>query len=110
LRGSGDALERFVEGRRVLEADVALRDRPGREMHVRVVESRQDAAAAEVDAVGRGEGSLVRADAAGDPVAGDGHGPRDGQSRVERPGGSIFEDHRRESCLPDGEEEPCSTT
>jgi len=35
---------------------------------------------------------------------------RDRQRGVQRPDGSIFEDHQRESCLADREEEPCSTT
>ena len=45
--------------------------RPAREVHVRVGEAGEHAAAAEVDDLGGRERGLVRADAAGDPVAGD---------------------------------------
>ena len=45
----GDPLERFLQRARSLEPNLPLRERPGGEVDVRVVESRQDAATAEVD-------------------------------------------------------------
>ncbi len=57
--------------RRVLELDLVLGQRPEQEVDVRVRESGQDAAAAEVDALRARQCRLVRADAARDPVSGD---------------------------------------
>ena len=62
-------------------------------MHVRVAEPGQDAAAAEVDPIGRGERRLVRSDPARDPLAGDRNRPRDGNRRVHRPDRPVLEDH-----------------
>src|SRR5205823_9831569 len=64
-----DACERLVERARVLEPHLVLGDRPGREVHVRVVEAGENASAAQVDPVGTGQRGLVRAYAAGDPAA-----------------------------------------
>ena len=75
---------------------MALRERPRREVHVRVAEAGENAAAAEVDTVRAGKRSLVRADAARDPVAGDRERPRDRQSRVHRPDDAVLEDHPRD--------------
>src|SRR5256885_11392459 len=52
-------------------SDLALGNRPGGEVHMRVGEPGEDAAAAEIDDLGRRERSLVRTDAAGDPFPGD---------------------------------------
>src|SRR5207244_8336220 len=82
-----------------------LDERPGREVDVRVAEPGQNAAAAEIDAVGRHERGLVRAHAAGDPVARDRQRAGDGQRRFEGADGAVFEDHGPESCLADREEE-----
>ena len=60
---------------------------------MRVGEAGEDAAAAEIDDLRRCERGLVRADAAGDPVAGDRERPRDGQRRVERADDAVLEDH-----------------
>ena len=76
-----DTLQRLVQRRRSLQPHLALCERPGREVDVRVVEARQDAAAAQVDAVGARERRLVRPDAARDPVAGDRERADDGQRR-----------------------------
>src|SRR5204863_8583095 len=46
-----DPLQRLVERARPLQADLSLRERPGWEMDVGVVEAGQEAAAAEVDHV-----------------------------------------------------------
>ena len=48
--GGGHALERLVQRVRALEAHLALSQRPGGEVHVRVVEAGQHAGAAEVHA------------------------------------------------------------
>ena len=81
-QGAAHAVERLLERLRSLEADLALRERPGRKVDVRVGEAGEDAPPAEVDDVRRGERSLVRADAAGDPIA------RDRESET-RPAGSA---------------------
>ena len=67
----GHARERVVQRLRALEPHLALRQRPAREVHVRVREARQDAPPAEVDPVRAGQRGLVRPDPAGDPVARD---------------------------------------
>ena len=82
-RRLGDTLQRLVERGGVLQPDLPLRERPGREVDVRVGEAGQDAAAAEVDALRARERRLVGADAARDAVA------RNGQRADEREPGSI---------------------
>jgi hypothetical protein len=67
----GNPGERLVERLGSFEPHLALRQRPRREVDVRVREARQDAAPAEVDALGARERRLVGADTARDPVAGD---------------------------------------
>jgi hypothetical protein len=62
-------------------------------VHVRVAESRDDAAAAEVDALRPGQRRLVRSDAAGDPLARDRQAPHDRQRRLERADDAVLEDH-----------------
>ena len=94
--GLADAGERLVERRAAVELHLALRERPGREVHVRVGESGQDAAAAEVDDVRARERRLVHAHAAGDVRAGDRQRPRSGERGIHRPDGAVLEDHRRE--------------
>jgi hypothetical protein len=64
---------------------------------VGVVEAGQDAAAAEVDDVGRGERRLVDADAARDPVAGDRERAPCRQGRVHRPDDAVLENHSGET-------------
>ena len=60
---------------------------------MRVVQPRDDDAAAEVDDVRRGERRLVDADAARDPPAGDRERPLRRDLRVERPDQAVLEDH-----------------
>jgi hypothetical protein len=62
---------------------------------VRVGEAGEDAAPAEVDALGARERRLVRPDAAGDPVAGDRKRAGDWQRRIHRPDDAVLEDHVR---------------
>ena len=88
-------LQRFVERRCSLQPDLALCERPGREVDVRVVQPRQDTAAAQVDPVGARERRLVGSDAARNPVAGDRERADDGQRRRHRPHDSVLEDHSR---------------
>ena len=83
-----------VEAPRAVERDLVLRDRPRREVDVRVVEARDDAAAAEVDGLGARERGLVRADPACDPVARDRERSSDGKRRLERADDPVLEDHR----------------
>ena len=93
LHGGRDARDRFVERARSLEPHLPLRERPLQEVHVRVGEAGDDAAAAEIHDLRRCERRLVSADAAGDPVAGDRERPRDGQRRVEGADDAVLEDH-----------------
>ena len=97
------ALDRLLQRPRPLEAHLVLRERPRDEVDVRVREAGKHAAAAEIDDLRRRKRRLVRADAAGDPVAGDRERPRDRQRRVERPDDAVLEDHA-------GRILPCSTT
>ena len=105
MRGEAlaDPLERLLERGRALEAHLSLGDRPAGEVDVRVGESRYDAPSAEVDDLRRGERGLVRADAAGNPVARDRQRPGERQRPIERPDRPVLEDHARECS-------PCSTT
>ena len=92
-----DALERLRERRHALEPHVALRERPGREVDVRVREPRDDAAPAEVDDVGRRQRGLVDADAAGDARSRDRERARDGQRLVHRAHDAVIQDHGADS-------------
>ena len=76
------ALQRVGTGDGPVEAEVALSERPRREVDVRVREPGDDAAAAEVDDVGRG-GRSRACRPARDPVAGD------GEARATGSAGSI---------------------
>ena len=88
--GASHPAERLVERRRALEPHLSQRERPAREMDVRVREAGQYAAAAEVDDVGARQRRLVRADAAGDPLAGDRQGALDGHARVHRANDAVL--------------------
>ena len=88
--GASHAVERLVERRHALEAHLSQRERPAREVDVRVREAGQDAAAAEVDDVGARQGRLVRADAARHPLAGDGQRALDGHARVHRANDAVL--------------------
>ena len=91
-----DAAERLGEGRDAVELDVAAGERPRREVDVRVGERGQDAAAAKIDVVGRGEGVLVRPHASDDAIAGDRQGAGRRERPVHRPYDAVREDHVRE--------------
>ena len=90
----GDARERIVERRGAFEPDLTLRERPGGEVDVRVRESREDAAPAQVDPVRARERGLVGADPAGDALAGDREGGRFRERRVEGADDAVLEDHK----------------
>ena len=77
-----NALERVREARRTVELHLPLRERPGREVDVRVGEAREDAASAEIDDVGARKGGLVRADATRDVRAGDRERARRRERRI----------------------------
>src|SRR5947207_12131305 len=62
-------------------------------MDMRVVEAGEDAAAAQIDDVGRRKCRLVHADAAGDPLAGERERTRNRHRRLERADDAVFEDH-----------------
>jgi hypothetical protein len=62
-------------------------------MDVRVVESRDDDSAAEVDCLRRGEGRLVDADAARDPVARNRERALGCHLLIKRANEPVFEDH-----------------
>jgi hypothetical protein len=95
LRGRGDPLERLVERRGVLEPDLALRERPGREVDVRVVEAGEDTAAPEIHPIGAREGGLVRSDTTCDPLACDRQRTGNGECRLHRPDDPVLENHPR---------------
>src|SRR5262249_55484444 len=76
-----------------------LRQRPRREVDVRVGEARDDAPSAEVDALGARERGLVRADATGDPVSGDRERARHRKRGIHRPHDAVLEDHALENRL-----------
>ena len=82
--------------RRVLELDLVLGQRPEQEVDVRVRESGQDAAAAQIDAFRARQCGLVRADAAGDPLAGDRQGGCLRERRLHRADDPVLEDHTRD--------------
>ena len=94
-RGLGYARDRLLESRRVVELDLVLRERPEQKVDVRVGEPRQDAAAAEVDALGARERRFVRADAARDPLARDRERRRLRQRRLHRAHDAVLENHTR---------------
>ena len=93
-------VELVVEGRgqrgASVELDVPLRERPRREVDVRVGEARQNAPTAEVDRVRARERRLVHADAARDPIPGDPERRSRRQRRVERANRPVPEDHAPE--------------
>ena len=61
-------LERLGERADAVEPQVTPAERPGREVDVRVREAGDDAAAAEIDHLGRGKGLFVDTDPAGDSL------------------------------------------
>ncbi len=87
------ALERLGEPGHTFEAHVALRERPGGEVDVRVGEPGNDAAPPEIDDVGRGERSLVCSDPAGDTISRDRQRTCHGQRRIHRAHDAVFENH-----------------
>jgi len=92
----GDAVQpgkRFFERCAAIEVDLVLRERPCREVDVRVGEAGHDDAAAEIDDLGRRERRLVHADPAGDAAAGDRERALCRHLRVERPDEAVFENH-----------------
>ena len=74
-----------------------LRERPGGEVDVGVVEAREDAASAQVDGLGRRKRGLVRPDPADDPLARDRQRPREWQGRIQGPDHPVLEEHDRRS-------------
>ena len=94
--GLADARERLVERRAAVEFHLALRERPGREVDVRVGEAGEDAAAAEVDDVRARQRRLVHAHAAGDVRARERDGATRRKRRVERPDDPVLENHAGE--------------
>jgi len=60
---------------------------------VRLGEPREDAAAAEVDDLGRGQRRLVRADPARNPVAGDRERTRGRERGIEGANDPVLENH-----------------
>ena len=88
-----DERQRRRQRVRLLEADVVARERPRREVDVRVGERRQHAAAGEVDPLGRRQRPLVGADAAGDERPRDRERTAGRQRRVERADDAVVEDH-----------------
>ncbi len=94
--GLAHARERLVDRRAAVQLHLALRERPGREVDVRVGEGGEDAAAAEVDDVRAGERGLVDADAARDVRAGDRERPSGRQRRIERADDPVLENHGAE--------------
>ena len=95
-RRGAHPVERLGERRAVVQLDVALRQRPGREVDVRVGEAGQDAATAEVDRLRARQRGLVHPDAAGDPLARDPERGDGRQRRVERADRPVAEDHGAE--------------
>ena len=90
-----NALERLGEARDTLQPHLALRERPGREVDVRVGEAGKDAAAAEIDDVRAGEDGLVRADPSRDVRARDRERPRGRQRRIHGADDAVLQDHAR---------------
>jgi hypothetical protein len=88
-------LEGIVQRRRSFQPDLALRECPGREMHVRIVEPRQHTAAAEIDPVRACERRLMRPDAAGYAIAGNGERAGDWERGLHRPHDPVLEDQGR---------------
>ncbi len=64
-------------------------------MDVRVAEAGEDAASAQVDAVGAGQRGLVGADPAGDAVASDRQGTGQRERRLHRPDDAVLQDQAR---------------
>ena len=84
--GLGDRCQSVVERVSALEPDLALRERPGGEVHVGVRESGHDAAAGEVDPLRAGDRPECDV-----PVV-DGQLARERRRRVERADGTPMED------------------
>ena len=78
---------------RIRRGDLVLRERPRREVDVRVGEAGDDDATAEVEDLGRRERRFVDADAACDAVACDRERALGRHLRVERADEAVFEDH-----------------
>src|SRR5205823_938872 len=91
-----DAVECFRERPAALERELVLRQRPGGEVHVRVVQPGKHDAAAKVDHVRRSQSRLVHADTSGDPVARDRERALCRQLRIHGADQAVFEDHGRE--------------
>ena len=91
-----DASQRLLHGRDALQPNLPLSDRPRREVDMRIREARDDAASAEIDAVGARQRHLVRSDPARDPVACDRERGRSRERRLQRPHDASLENHGRE--------------
>ena len=89
------SLERVCEAGHPFELHLALRERPGREVDVRVGEAGKDAAAAEIDDIRAGQRQLVRPDAARHVRAGDRERASRRQRRIHRADDAVLEDHAR---------------
>ena len=89
------SLERLCEARHTLELHLALGERPGREVDVRVGEARKDAAAAEIDDIRTGKRQLVRPDPARHVRPGDRERSGRRQRRIHRADDAVLEDHAR---------------
>ena len=96
-RDALQSAERFLERRAAVEVDLVLRERPRREVDVRVGEAGDDDATAEVEHLRRGKCRLVDADPTGDAVAGDRERSLGRNLRVERPDQAVLEDHGAQS-------------
>ena len=94
-RMRANALERLGEARHTLQLHLPLRERPGREVDVRVGEPGEDAAPAEIDDLGAGKDGLVRADPSCDVRAGDRKRTRGRQGRIQRADDAVVQDHAR---------------
>ena len=91
-----DARERFVERGAAVELHLALRQRPGRKVDVRVGEAGEDAAAAEVDDLRARARRLVDAHAAGDVRARDRERAARRERGIHRPDDAVLENHESE--------------
>ena len=89
------SLERVREAGRPFELHLALRDRPRREVDVRIGEAGKDAAAAEIDDIRAGKRQLVRPDAARHVRSGDRERASRRQRRIHSADDAVLEDHAR---------------
>ena len=103
----GHSRDRLLEVARALEPHLALGDRPLHEVDVRVGESGQDAAAAEIDPLRARQRVLVHADAARDQPARDRERARRRQRRLHRPHDPVLEDHAG-TCRSPGSPPPAA--